>query len=69
MKNRIYRVDLKELVVELSAHSRNINAISFHPRLPLFASVGEDTFVHLWSLPDSEAKGTNEVIHTYEHCF
>jgi len=57
----IIRVDLQEVVAEISAHSRNIGSIAFHPRLPVFASVGEDTFLHVWSLPDAEAKGTAEV--------
>jgi len=43
-------------IAEIGGHSRIINAIDVHPVLDMFVTVGEDTFVNVWTLP-SEATG------------
>ena len=37
-------------LVDIQAHSRAINAMAPHSDLPIFATVGDDTMVNVWSL-------------------
>jgi len=48
---RIYSLDKHQLKVEITAHTRTINTIDMHPTQPMFATVSEDTFLSVWSLP------------------
>jgi len=45
---RIFSCANCDLMVEMHAHSRQINAIVCHEVKPVFASVGDDTIVNLW---------------------
>jgi len=58
---RLFRVDSRELVCELGAHSRRLTALASHPTLPLLASVGEDTFMHVWNFPNLEDKDPDSI--------
>lgn len=51
---RLFSLETKTLSVEITAHSRAINAIDLHPTLPLLAAVAEDSFLSLWTLPTSK---------------
>ena len=61
LSGTLFRINIKELMVEVAAHTRCINAIDIHAHQPLVVTVGEDTFVNVWSLPDFESKGSSEV--------
>jgi len=39
-----------ELVCELSAHSRSINALACHPSKSVFATCSDDTFMHVYEV-------------------
>lgn len=65
---RIFRTRTSELVVEVAAHSRCVNAVDIHAYQPLVVSVGEDTFVNIWSLPDFESKGSGEISLLFSSC-
>lgn len=54
---RVYAVGDGALVSEASAHGRCITALTLHPTENMFATVGEDTLVNVWTLPDPEEKG------------
>ena len=45
---RIYSCASCDLVVEMMAHSRQVNAIVCHEVKPVFATVSDDTMVNLW---------------------
>jgi hypothetical protein len=47
------------LEVEIAAHARAVMSVCFHPSRSTFASVGEDSVVNVWSLPEtSTSAGT-----------
>jgi len=48
---RIYRASISELAVELAAHSRAITALCLEPSLNVMASVSEDQYLNVWSVP------------------
>lgn len=50
---RLYDLAKRQIVVEIGAHTRAINAIEIHASRPLLLAAGEDTFVTCWSLPTS----------------
>lgn len=56
---RIFRGDVKEMAIEITAHTRVINALAVHPTLKLFLSCGDDQFVNAWSLPDFKSIGSS----------
>ena len=55
---RFYRVETGNLASEIAAHARAITALDLWENH--VASVGEDTFLNVWSIPDSETK-TNDI--------
>lgn len=57
----MYRISKQALAVEVSAHARCINALAVHPSRPLVATVGEDTVLNVFSLPDFESAATSTV--------
>lgn len=63
---RIFRANLMELAIEITAHSRCILSLALHPTDPLFASCGEDQMIHVWEFPTfvSKAKSDCGVIHS-----
>lgn len=38
-------------VAEIGGHSRIVNALDIHPTKNMFVTVGEDTYVNVWTLP------------------
>jgi len=48
-------------VAELGGHSRIITALDMHPSKDIFVTVGEDTFVNVWTLP-TEGKESSLVL-------
>ena len=40
------------IIIELSAHSRGINALTCHPTKPLFATCSDDTFMNIFEVTD-----------------
>jgi len=46
-------------VAEIGGHSRIVNALDIHPTKNMFVTVGEDTYVNVWTLP---TEGNHEEI-------
>lgn len=42
-----------QIIVELSSHSRGINALSCHPTKPVFATSSDDTFMNIFEVSES----------------
>lgn len=61
---RMFRSDALEMAIEVTAHMRSINALALHPELRLFASCGEDQYIHVWALPEFHrvGSGTTELL-------
>jgi len=53
---RLFSLSTETLCAEIAAHSRCINAMALHPTKPMFASVSEDTYINVWSVPDFDSK-------------
>lgn len=51
---RIFTTDEPRCLVELQAHSRQINALACHPSKPLFVTVSDDTFLNVWDISKQE---------------
>mmetsp|Transcript_22331 Transcript_22331/g.28927 ORF Transcript_22331/g.28927 Transcript_22331/m.28927 type:complete len:320 (+) Transcript_22331:88-1047(+) len=49
---RFFQITSGSMVVEIAAHSRCINAIDIHPDQQVLVSIGDDTFLNIWTLPD-----------------
>ncbi len=62
---RLYRTDIVELVVELTAHTRIITGLTVNLSGGYFVSCSQDQFVHVWSLPDFSSRGGSEVSKLY----
>lgn len=54
---RIFSAGDGALLSEAAAHGRCITALTLHPTEHLFATVGEDTLVNVWTLPNPQEKG------------
>jgi len=52
---RILGLSAGQVIAQVDAHSRAIAAVDFHPTEPLLLSAGEDSFIHVWRIPESEA--------------
>jgi len=52
------------LQAEIGAHARCITALHVHPTLPIFASVGEDCVVNVWSFPNASTMNTTNTSET-----
>ena len=46
--------------VEVAAHARCITALAFHPKKNIFATVGEDTALNVWKMPDRLNKSVDK---------
>jgi len=46
----LYSAATGSKVIELSAHSRQVNALCCHPTKSIFATVGDDTFLNMWEV-------------------
>jgi len=61
-KIRAYSLEKKSLVLEIAAHSRNINAIAIHPTKPMLACASEDCFLSVWTLPTAAQPAVRSLI-------
>ena len=50
---KLYLCESGQLVCEIGAHSRQVNAICCHPTRTAFVTAGDDTFVNLWEITGS----------------
>lgn len=62
---RLYRLQTGIIATEIAAHSRCINGLAFHEN-QLF-SVGEDTYLNVWSIPEKDAKSSEAANHIFSH--
>lgn len=58
---RIFRANIKEMAVELAAHSRCITGICLEPSLNVVASVSEDQHLRVWSIPSFSTPADSDV--------
>lgn len=49
---RIYRPNIAEMSIEITAHVRSITGIIIDPQGKFFATCGEDQFFQVWKTPD-----------------
>eukprot|EP00331_Platyophrya_macrostoma_P022051 CAMPEP_0176441604 /NCGR_PEP_ID=MMETSP0127-20121128/21299_1 /TAXON_ID=938130 /ORGANISM="Platyophrya macrostoma, Strain WH" /LENGTH=312 /DNA_ID=CAMNT_0017826419 /DNA_START=93 /DNA_END=1031 /DNA_ORIENTATION=- len=54
-----------EMRVEICAHSRWINAMTFHRTRMLLATAGDDSLVAVWALPTTENNGRASLVGLY----
>lgn len=47
---KIYSTEEPRCLLELQAHSRQINALVCHPTKPVFATASDDTFLNVWEI-------------------
>lgn len=62
---RFFNVDTGNITIEISAHCRCINAIDLKGNK--LVSIGEDTFLNVWKLPDMDSKSSSAVSLMYSH--
>jgi WD40 repeat protein len=49
---RIYRPNIAEMTIEITAHVRSITGIILDPLNKFYATCGEDQFFQVWNIPD-----------------
>jgi len=59
---RLFDINSKKIKVEISAHTRSINAIDIHPTKPMVVAVSEDSHISLWTLPTSTNKKVTNLL-------
>lgn len=64
---RLYRTDINELSVEITAHVRMVTALDFQESTQLLASVGADQQVLVWSVPSFTSKAHSSVDCVFAH--
>lgn len=58
---RVFRTDIFELCIEISAHSRAISALSVSKDKKEFATCGQDQMVQEWSIPDFKSIQSSKI--------
>lgn len=58
---RIYRLDINELCIEITAHVRLITAIDYQEHIGLLATVSMDQQLMVWSIPNLRSKVSGTV--------
>jgi WD40 repeat protein len=58
---RLFRTDIVELAIELTAHTRIVSGLLVGPGADYFISCSQDQYVHVWSLPDFRSRGGSEI--------
>ncbi len=58
---RLFRANIGELTIEITAHSRPVYGLAMHPQQMLFVSCSEDQCVHFWTLPSFETRSDSLV--------
>ena len=51
---KLFNAEDGQLLCELGAHSRQVNALVCHPTKAVFATCGDDTFVNIWEVSGSK---------------
>jgi len=57
---RFFLLSTGSMIAEIAAHSRCINALDIHPEQPLLASIGDDTYLNIWTLPETDEGAQGE---------
>jgi WD40 repeat protein len=57
---RVWRRSTRILEHEIFAHARCVMGLAMHPSMNMFATVGLDTCVNVWKIPDSANAGEGE---------
>eukprot|EP00003_Mantamonas_plastica_P031184 TRINITY_DN799_c0_g1_i1.p1 TRINITY_DN799_c0_g1~~TRINITY_DN799_c0_g1_i1.p1 ORF type:complete len:365 (-),score=99.48 TRINITY_DN799_c0_g1_i1:1479-2573(-) len=58
---RVFSIKQQRMIVEIAAHARAVSALSMHPSESQFATVGEDTAVFVWTLPDEQGENMSVI--------
>mmetsp|Transcript_30122 Transcript_30122/g.41360 ORF Transcript_30122/g.41360 Transcript_30122/m.41360 type:complete len:322 (+) Transcript_30122:52-1017(+) len=58
---RLFRTDIQELAIEVTAHTRAISGLAIHPALNILASVSPDQYLHVWEVPDFMSASSRDV--------
>lgn len=59
---RVFTTDEPKCLLELQAHSRQINALICHPTKPFFATAADDTFLNVWEISKQAVFDVNLVL-------
>lgn len=57
----LFRTDIHELSVEITAHTRMVSGLAFQEANQLLVSVGTDSHTHVWSIPSFQSKSDSSV--------
>eukprot|EP01038_Epipyxis_sp_PR26KG_P006472 gene6472-8902_t len=66
---RIFRTDIVELCVEITAHTRSVSGFSLFPANNWLATCSIDQIVQVWQLPDFHSLASSQVELLYSKCF
>jgi len=58
---RVFRTDIQELAIEVTAHTRAISGLTMHPTLNILASVSPDQYLHVWEVPDFKSTSSRDL--------
>jgi WD40 repeat protein len=58
---RVYRIDTRELAVEVTAHARLVSALAYDEASQLAASCSADQYVHVWTVPNFRSKANSSL--------
>jgi len=65
---RLFRSDIKELIFEITAHTRTITGMSLNHAHTELAVCSKDQHINVWSLPSFESRETSEISLMYADC-
>lgn len=71
---KLFLSESGQLVCEIGAHSRQVNALCAHPTRTVFVTAGDDTFVNLWEITGSTIEHldinllTSSIVNDYQVC-
>ena len=58
---RVFRTDIQELAIEVTAHTRTITGLSLHPQLNILVSCSQDQYIHVWEVPDFLSPSSRDI--------
>jgi WD40 repeat protein len=65
---RLYRSDIKELVFEITAHTRAVTGMSLNHAHTELAVCSKDQYINVWSLPSFDSRETSDISLLYADC-